>query len=63
MKKILGFLLGVLIGYCIMIPVGHLKKEYNNLKKENTKLREELVDYKWQIDQVPYIVRYWCNGD
>ena len=62
MKKILGFLLGVMIGLCIMIPVINLKKENDKLKKENSELKQENIDYKWQIEQVPYIIEYGCKG-
>ena len=63
MEKILGFLLGVIIGLCIMIPVINLKKDYDKLKKENDNLKQEIIDYKWQIEQVPYIIDYWCQGE
>lgn len=62
MEKILGFLLGVIIGLCIMIPVINLKKDYDKLKKENGELKQEIIDYKWQIEQVPYIIEYGCKG-
>lgn len=63
MKKILGFLLGLLIGMCIIIPVINLKKDYDKLKKENGELKQEIIDYKWQIEQVPYIIENWCNKE
>lgn len=62
MKKVFGFLLGVLIGCCIMIPVINLKKEYDKLKRENNELKQENINYKWQIEQVSYIIEYGCNG-
>ena len=62
MKRLLGFLLGVLIGLCIMIPVINLKKDYDKLKKENSKLKQEIIDYKWQLEQVPFIIEYGCRG-
>ena len=62
MKKIFGFLLGLLIGLCIMIPVINLKKDYDKLKKENSKLKQEIIDYKWQLEQVPFIIEYGCRG-
>lgn len=62
MKKVLGFLLGVLIGCCIMIPIINLKKENDRLKKEISELKQEIFDYKWQLEQVPYIIEYGCKG-
>lgn len=62
MKKILGFLLGVLIGFCIMFPIINQKREIKKLQKENDKLKQEIIDYKWQIKQVPYIIEYGCKG-
>lgn len=63
MKKILGFCLGLLIGLCIMIPVINLKKDYDKLKKENKELKQKIIDYKWQLEQVPYIIENWCNKE
>ena len=38
MKKILGFLLGVMIGCAFMIPILGLQKQNDKLKKENQEL-------------------------
>lgn len=65
MKKIVGFLLGVMIGCVIMIPILNLKKENDKLRKENQELRELVKDYKWQLDEIPNVMESvrdtWCN--
>lgn len=67
MKKIIGFLLGVLIGLCIMIPVINLKKENDRLSKENDKLKQDIIYYKWQLEEVPNIMESvrdeWCDNE
>ena len=67
MKKILGFLLGFLIGLCIMIPIISLKKENDRLSKENDKLKQDIIYYKWQLEEVPNIMESvrdeWCDNE
>lgn len=63
MEKILGFLVGFLIGLCIMIPTINLKKENSRLEKQNNDLIQENADYKWQLEQVPYIIKYGCENN
>ena len=67
MKKILGFLLGFLIGTCIMIPLILLKLENNKLHNEIGKLEQDIIEYKWQLEQVPLIMEStkdgWCNNE
>ena len=38
-------------------------EKINKLKKENTKLKQEITEYKWQLEQVPYIIEYGCKGE
>lgn len=33
-------------------------KEKVDLKKENAKLQQQVIDYKWQLEQVQYIMEY-----
>lgn len=33
-------------------------KEKSDLKKENARLKQQIVDYKWQLEQVQYIMEY-----
>ena len=51
-------------------------KDLKNVKQENKELKRELVikkdkisdleklseSYKWQLEQVPYIIEYGCNA-
>ena len=41
-----------------------LKNE--SLTKENEMLKDEIREYKWQLEQVPYVIESniesWCNG-
>ena len=54
MKK--GIITGVLIGICFMIPIIRLKMKNDNLEKENSMLQQQIIDYKWQLEQFPLIV-------
>lgn len=38
-------------------------KQITKLEKNNKELQQEVIDYKWQIEQVPYIIESWCNGE
>lgn len=49
--------------YLCIIGGLNLRDEYNKLKKENEKLQQENTDYKWQLEQVPYIIEYGCKGE
>lgn len=33
-------------------------KNKSNLKQENAKLEQQVIDYKWQLEQVEYIIEY-----
>lgn len=65
-KKIICFLIGLIIGYLLFIPIINLKKDYDKIKKENKNLKKEITDYKWQLEQVPYVIESniesWCNS-
>lgn len=38
-------------------------KKIKKIEKENTKLKQEITEYKWQLEQVPYIIEYGCKGE
>lgn len=38
-------------------------KERNDLEKENIQLRQQVIDYKWQLEQVKYIIDCNEKGD
>lgn len=67
MKKILGFLLGFLIGTCIMIPLILLKLENNKLNNEIGRLKQDIIEYRWQLEQMPLIMEsvkdVWCDNE
>ena len=33
-------------------------KEKSDLKKENAELHQQVIDYKWQLEQVQYIIEH-----
>lgn len=37
------------------------KDKIRDLTKENNDLKEQISDYKWQIEQIPYVCMY--GGD
>lgn len=67
MKRLLGFTLGLLIGTCIMIPLILLKLENNKLHNEIGKLEQDIIEYKWELEQVPLIMESvkdeWCGNE
>lgn len=38
-------------------------EKIKKIEKENTKLKQEITEYKWQLEQVPYIIEYGCKGE
>jgi cell division protein FtsB len=67
MNRLLGFLLGVMIGCMFMISILGLQKQNDKLRKENQELQELVKDYKWQLDEMPNVMESvrdsWCNGE
>lgn len=61
MNKLSWVLVGMIIVLYIFIII--ITVEAKNIEKENNKLKQEITDYKWQIEQVPYIIESWCNGE
>ena len=55
MKK--GIIIGALIGVCFMIPIISLKIKNDKLEKENAKLQQQVIDYKWQLEQVEWFFK------
>lgn len=48
--------------FAILI-ITHKNDKISELDKKNKELQQELIDYKWQIEQVPYVIESWCNGE
>lgn len=59
------FLLGIMIGIIFMFPIIVLKIENNKLSDKNDKLKQDIIYYKWQLEQVPIIMESvkdeWCK--
>lgn len=60
-NKIFLFLSGVVIGFLMFNTYLIIKNK--QLNEENKELTEQIIDYKWQIEQVPYVIESWCNGE
>ncbi|MBQ9607824.1 MAG: hypothetical protein IJV15_00095 [Lachnospiraceae bacterium] len=56
------FLIVVITSASIII-ITNKNRQITKLEKSNKELRQEVIDYKWQIEQVPYIIESWCNGE
>lgn len=56
------FLILTVMLFAILI-ITHKNDEIVKLTKKNVELNQEIIDYKWQIEQVPYIIESWCNGE
>lgn len=54
--KYKAFLIGYIIGLIFMTCILILKEHNDELIKENGKLKQEIIDYKWQLNEVPNIV-------
>ena len=59
--KFIALLLCIIVGLTATITIFMLKNE--ELITENEMLKQEIVDYKWQLEQVPYIIEYGCRGE
>lgn len=55
--KVKAFLIGLLIGLYFMIPIISLKIKNDKLEKENVRLKQQIFDYKWQLEQVKWIFK------
>ena len=49
---LLIFMLVFMIWLCFSI------KEKSDIKRENERLQQQVIDYKWQLEQVQYIIEY-----
>ena len=62
--KFIAILLCIIIGCSATITVLMLQNE--RLIGENEGLQQEIKDYRWQLEQVPYLIESnlesWCNG-
>lgn len=61
MNKLSWILVGMIIVLYIFIIIITAKEK--SIEKENNELKQEIKEYKWQIEQVPYVIESWCNGE
>ncbi len=52
-----------LILVLIVVALCSASNQIETLEKEKNELQQEIIDYKWQLEQVPYIIESWCNGE
>ena len=57
------YIVFISVAIILNAQISELKKENENLQHENEKLQQENTDYKWQIEQVPYVIENWCKGE
>lgn len=62
-KLILYYLFMTILGLIVGGIVAYKDTKIEELTKENNELKQKIKDYKWQIEQVPYIIESWCNGE
>ena len=64
MYKLITVLICIIFGCIAMISV--IMLENIKLRDENKKLNEMVDTYKWQIEQIPYVIEgnldSWCHG-
>ena len=62
--KFIALLLCIIVGLTASVTIFMLKNE--ELITENEMLKQEITDYKWQIEQIPYVIEAnldsWCHG-
>lgn len=55
--KFKAIIIGELIGLVMMLPIISLKIKNDKLEKENARLQQQVIDYKWQLEQVEWIFK------
>lgn len=55
--KVKGIIIGILVGLFIAIPIISLKIKKDKLEKENARLHQQVIDYKWQLEQIEWIFK------
>lgn len=63
LATIILFIISIILGVLTGVSFANKEIKINRLTKENDALKQEIIDYKWQMDQVPYIIESWCNGE
>lgn len=52
-------ILGIIMGTILANKEIRIEK----LTKENEQLQQKITEYKWQIEQVPYLIESWCKDE
>lgn len=55
--KFKAIIIGLLIGLFMVVPIINLKIKNDKLEKENARLQQQIIDYKWQLEQVEWIFK------
>ena len=58
--KLVTFFLCIIVGLSATLSMYMLQNE--QLQKENKTLKDEVIEFKWQLEQVPYIIESTCKG-
>ena len=61
--KVIFYLIMAVLGGFIGTILKTKDMKIEQLKKENEMLNQEVIDYRWQIEQVPYVIESWCKGE
>ena len=59
----LGWLIALVLYIAFISVTIILNAQISELRKENENLQQQVTDYKWQIEQVPYVIENWCKGE
>lgn len=65
-KNFMLFTMTFLFAFTLVLASIRIDSDTEKIKKvekENIKLKQEITEYKWQLDQVPYIIEYGCKGE
>lgn len=58
-------ILWLVVAVFLIMNIISLQLENEALKKENGELKQDIIDYKWQLEQVPMIMESvkdeWCK--
>lgn len=52
------FILLAIVGFGFGAYESYLR---NELEKKNAELEQEIIDYKWQLEQALYICKFWLS--
>lgn len=59
----LGWLIAFILYIVFLVVSIMLNAQIAELERKNENLQQQVKDYKWQIEQVPYIIEYGCKGE